>query len=107
DAAAPATALRDAVETDPQVRSRLLPLLGVSVELGEFLAANPDVWQVLRGDLDLAGVPARLAAAVGAVSDDPVTGTSGTRAKLTGPDAALALRTAYRTELFAVAARDL
>ncbi len=106
-AAASGPALRDAVESDPQVRARLLPLLGVSVELGDFLVANPDVWQVLRGDLDPAGVPARLAAAVGAVPDDPVTGTSGTRAKLAGPDAGAALRTAYRTELFAIAGRDL
>ncbi len=106
-AAASGPALRDAVESDPQVRARLLPLLGVSVELGDFLVSNPDAWQVLRGDLDVSGVPARLAAAVGAVADDPVTGTSGTRAKLSGSDAASALRIAYRTELLAIAGRDL
>jgi glutamate-ammonia-ligase adenylyltransferase len=105
--AAPDSALRDAIERDAKVRARLLPLLGVSVELGGLLRTNPDAWRALSGDLDVAGMSGRLAAAVGSTLEDPVTGTGGTRAKVTGADAVAALRTAYRTELFAIAGRDL
>ena len=44
---------------------------------------------------------------MGADADDPVTGTGGTRAKVTGPEAVTALRDAYRRELIAIAGRDL
>ncbi len=99
--------VRTAVESDQQVRARLLPLLGASLELGSYLGTHPSDWRVLGGELDPAGVPARLAAAVGADADDPVTGTAGTPAKLTGSDAVAALHAAYRSELIAIAGRDL
>ncbi len=100
-------ALRSAMETEPQLRTRLLAVLGVSLELAAHLRANPNDWQVLLGEHDMGAAPARLAAAVGADARDPVTGTGGTRAQLTGPEAVTALRAAYRRELLAIAGRDL
>jgi [glutamine synthetase] adenylyltransferase / [glutamine synthetase]-adenylyl-L-tyrosine phosphorylase len=99
--------LRAAITVDADLRTRLVSLLGVSVELGNHLRTHPRDWQVLVGDIDAAGVAARLAGAVGADADDPVTGTSGTRAGIRGPDAAVVLRDAYRRELIAIAGRDL
>ena len=99
--------LPTALETEPELRARLLAVLGVSPELAAHLRSRPGDWRVLLGDLDAAGVPARLAAAIGADAGDPVTGTGGTRATVTGSDAVSALRAAYRRELLAVAGRDL
>ncbi|WP_375483435.1 bifunctional [glutamine synthetase] adenylyltransferase/[glutamine synthetase]-adenylyl-L-tyrosine phosphorylase [uncultured Jatrophihabitans sp.] len=99
--------LRQAMEVLPELRGRLLALLGVSVELAEHLRTHPADWQVLLDDFDLAGVGRRIAEAVGADVDDPVTGTSGTPATVDGPDAVRALRDAYRRELVAIAGRDL
>ena len=105
---APAGAdLPAALETEPQLRARLLAVLGVSTELATQLRAHPADWRVLLGDLDATGVPSRLAAAVGADAAHPVTGTGGSRATVTGPEAVVALRTAYRRELLAIAGRDL
>ena len=95
------------LEAEPALRTRLLSVLGVSQELATHLRAHPSDWRALLGDLDPAGVPSRLAAAVGADADNPVTGTDGARASVTGPDAVIALRTAYRRELLAIAGRDL
>ncbi len=103
----PGAALRAAVAGDADLRARLLALLGVSVELGNHLGTHPGDWDVLAGRLDPAGVGRRLAEAVGADVDDPVTGTGGTRAKVTGAEAVTALREAYRRELIAIAGRDL
>jgi glutamate-ammonia-ligase adenylyltransferase len=98
---------RAALETEPALRARLLSLLGVSTELANHLRAHPADWTVLLGDLDPAGVPERLAAAVGADHRDPVTGTAGARATRTGPEAITALQAAYRRELLRIAGRDL
>ncbi len=100
-------ALRPALEAEPQLRARLLAVLGVSLELAAHLRSHPTHWQVLLGDLDPKGIASRLAAAVGADADDPVTGTAGRPATITGPDAVQALRAAYRRELLAIAGRDL
>jgi glutamate-ammonia-ligase adenylyltransferase len=96
-----------ALMAEPSLRARLLALLGVSVELAAHLRAHPGDWRILLGELDPDGTPARLAAAVGADAGDPVTGTGGSRAAVSGTDAALALKTAYRRELLAIAGRDL
>ncbi len=77
--------LRAALRQDARLRARLVGLLGASVALGEHLGAHPEHWCVLDGDLDPAGVAARLATAP------------------TEP----ALRAAYRRELVAIAGRDL
>jgi [glutamine synthetase] adenylyltransferase / [glutamine synthetase]-adenylyl-L-tyrosine phosphorylase len=100
-------ALRQALETESQLRARLLALLGVSVELSDHLRSHPSDWQILLGELDSDGVAARLAAAVGADAAQPTTGTVGTRATVTGDAAIAALRAAYRRELLAIAGRDL
>ena len=99
--------LRQALELLPELRSRLLSLLGVSTELAGHLRIHPADWQVLLDDFDLSGVGRRIAESVGADVDDPVTGTSGTPAALRGLDAVYALRDAYRRELVAIAGRDL
>jgi glutamate-ammonia-ligase adenylyltransferase len=99
--------LRKALGTQPALRTRLLAVLGVSTELGIHLRTHPRDWSVLVDDLDPRAVPGRLAAAVGAQAGPPVTGTEGARATITGPDAVIALRDAYRRELLAIAGRDL
>jgi glutamate-ammonia-ligase adenylyltransferase len=96
-----------ALEELPELRSRLLGLLGVSSELAAHLGRHPGEWTVLLGELDAAGMPGRLAAAVGADVTDPITGTGGRPATCTGPDAVAALRTAYRRELLSIAGRDI
>jgi glutamate-ammonia-ligase adenylyltransferase len=100
-------ALREAIQVHSDLRARLLAVLGVSSELAAHLRRHPRDWEVLLGDFDTAGVASRLAAAVGADADRPSTGTGGTRASVTGPEAILALRAAYRRELLAIAGRDL
>ncbi|WP_408654932.1 bifunctional [glutamine synthetase] adenylyltransferase/[glutamine synthetase]-adenylyl-L-tyrosine phosphorylase [Jatrophihabitans sp.] len=99
--------LRNSVE----FRTRLLGVLGVSQALAEHLCAHPGDALLLRGAAgELPGVDSaaeRLADAVGASAADPVTGTAGTPATVTGPAAVRALRAAYRRELLLVAARDL
>ncbi|MGI8678913.1 MAG: bifunctional [glutamine synthetase] adenylyltransferase/[glutamine synthetase]-adenylyl-L-tyrosine phosphorylase, partial [Jatrophihabitans sp.] len=102
-----ARGLREALQLLPELRARLFGLLGVSAEIAAHLIAYPAHWEVLLDDLDLGGIPARLCAAIGAYSDDPVTGTCGAPASGTGPDAILALRTAYRREVVAIAGRDI
>ncbi|MGH8960794.1 MAG: bifunctional [glutamine synthetase] adenylyltransferase/[glutamine synthetase]-adenylyl-L-tyrosine phosphorylase [Jatrophihabitantaceae bacterium] len=99
--------LRAALASSGELRARLLPLLGASLALGEHLVAHPAHWSALVGAHDPEDVASRLAAAVGADPDDPVTGTGGTRATRTGPAAVEALRNAYRRELVAIAGRDL
>src|SRR3954454_8389591 len=100
-------AVREALQREPVLRSRLLAVLGVSSELAAHLQQHPADWTVLLGDLDTAGAAERLAGAVGADAADPVTGTGGRRAACTGPDALRRLRVAYRRELVAIAGRDL
>ena len=100
--------LRSALETSGQVRSRLINLLGASIELGAHLVAYPDHWRVmLSADYDADGVARRLADAVGADVTDPVTGTGGGRARLGGAEAVARLRIAYRRELADIAGRDM
>ena len=91
-----------------KLRTRLTALLGSSIALGDHLAANPADWEVLLGGAhDRRAAGRRLIESVGADPDDPVTGTQGTPAKITGSAAVTALRLAYRRELVAIAGRDL
>ncbi len=100
--------LRAALETSGQVRSRLINLLGASIELGAHLVAYPEHWPVvLSGEYDAVGVAQRLADAVGADLTNPVTGTSGSPARLGGAEAVAQLRIAYRRELADIAGRDM
>jgi glutamate-ammonia-ligase adenylyltransferase len=99
--------LVEAVAASGELRARLVGVLGASVALAEHLLARPDDWRVLVGEHDPDGVAARLAASVGADAGDPVTGTAGARAGVTGSAAVTALRMAYRRELVAIAGRDL
>jgi glutamate-ammonia-ligase adenylyltransferase len=99
--------LRDSAE----FRTRLLGVLGASLALAEHLCAHPQDALILRGAAaelpSVESAAGRLADAVGACAADPVTGTAGTPATVTGPAAVRALRAAYRRELLLVAARDL
>jgi glutamate-ammonia-ligase adenylyltransferase len=99
--------LRRALEERPELRARLLGLLGLSSELAMHLGQHRADWTVLLGDLDPAGTPGRLALSVGADAADPVTGTQGRAATRTGSAAIGALRAAYRRELIAIAGRDV
>jgi glutamate-ammonia-ligase adenylyltransferase len=99
-----------ALRGDSRFARRLLNLLGASTALAAHLASAPADWQVLIED-DQAWSPAaraeRIAASVGASVENPVTGTGGSRAICTGPDAVSALRAAYLREVVAIAGRDL
>jgi [glutamine synthetase] adenylyltransferase / [glutamine synthetase]-adenylyl-L-tyrosine phosphorylase len=102
--------LTQAIRTNLRLARRLLNLLGISMALADHLVANPLDWRVLLDDDDALAEPARaarIAASVGAGVNDPVTGTDGARAQLTGPAATSALRAAYLRELTAIAGRDL
>ena len=101
--------LRKALGDSPQLRGRLLNVLGASIGLAEHLLQNPLDWQVLTGgaELDDDRIAAGLARAVGADEADPVTGSRGRRAEVVGADAVVALRSAYRRALLAIAGRDL
>ena len=102
--------LRDELSDSAEFRNRLLGVLGASLALGEHLIARPAAAMQLRDRLDEASVQAaagRIAAAVGADPEDPVTGTCGAPASVTGAAAVTAIRLAYRDELVRVAAADL
>jgi [glutamine synthetase] adenylyltransferase / [glutamine synthetase]-adenylyl-L-tyrosine phosphorylase len=106
-APAEAASLREALETNRELRGRLIALLGTSVPIGTDLCDHPEDWRVLLGRYDAAALPERLAAAVGADPADPVVGTSGSRAARPKSEAVAALRRTYRRELAAIAGRDL
>ena len=95
-------------------RRRLFGVLGTSVALGEHLVATPADWRVLLADEIVTSRPSRygleteMLAAVGVPSGgEPVTGSSGARAAVTGPAAVASMRLAYRRCLLRLAARDL
>ncbi|MDQ6936863.1 MAG: bifunctional [glutamine synthetase] adenylyltransferase/[glutamine synthetase]-adenylyl-L-tyrosine phosphorylase [Actinomycetota bacterium] len=91
------------------LRARLLGVLGASVALGEHLAGHPGDWTALNsdGEIDSPSFLRRLTAAVRADPDDPVTGSRGRCAQITGPEAIVGLRGAYRRELLVIAGHDL
>jgi glutamate-ammonia-ligase adenylyltransferase len=107
DLVSAAPEVRAALQERPEIRARLLALLGCSAELAQHLVDHPGDWHALEDDHDLGGAAARILAAVGADPAEPVTGTSGARATVAGAEAVDALRAAYRRELVAVAGRDL
>jgi len=95
-------------------RRRLFAVLGTSVALGDHLVTTPADWRVLLDDELVASRPSRygleteMLAAVGVpLGGEPVTGTSGARAAVTGQAAVSAMRLAYRRCLLRLAARDL
>ena len=100
--------LLDELRADPELRRRLLCVLGVSVGLTDHLARHPSHWRILADDVaatrrpDPAELRSDLLRAVGAdpASDRPVA---------SGSDAVVldALRVAYRRRLLSLAARDL
>jgi glutamate-ammonia-ligase adenylyltransferase len=107
----PGPATMAVLRESARFRTRLLGVLGASSALAEHVVAHPEDALLLRGEAtDLPTIDqaaGRIAAAVGADPNAPVTGTSGTPASLTGPEAVTALRLAYRRELLVVAAKDL
>ena len=94
---------------EPEVRARLLAVLGVSSALGDHLARHPGHWRVLRGPEAVARPAAGqvLADLLRQVGADP-----GAAEPVAGPapgglDPATALRVAYRRWLLQLAGRDL
>jgi glutamate-ammonia-ligase adenylyltransferase len=92
-------------------RPRLLGVLGASLALAEHLVLHPADALLLAGrpgELPtVADARQRIVASVGADAEDPVLGTSGRPATVTGAEAVIALRRAYRREVVLVAAQDL
>ena len=109
EAQGPRGTLRASLSVDATLRGRLLGALGASLELGAYLYHYPSAWVVLAGaaQVDPDGSWRAMAASVGADVDDPVTGSAGAAAGLTGREAATALRAAYRRQMLAIAGRDL
>lgn len=93
---------------DPDVRGRLIDILGMSEALGEFLVRHPGQWQVLADGEHLVNPPqagvvrAHLLRAVGADPHDEAP-----LASSAGEECLDALRIAYRRELLHIATRDL
>ncbi|MBC3192900.1 bifunctional [glutamine synthetase] adenylyltransferase/[glutamine synthetase]-adenylyl-L-tyrosine phosphorylase [Pseudonocardia sp. C8] len=104
-----------ALRTDRGLRGRLFATLGSSTALGDHLITHPDRWPLLADTVerldpppDLARRTANLLRAVGADPAAPPPGTpGGARATLTGAEAIVALRSAYRDELLGLASADL
>jgi glutamate-ammonia-ligase adenylyltransferase len=96
------------LEAEPELRRRLIAVLGASAALGDHLVAHPGEWQIVADEPATGSSPTqrelrdRLLAAVGA---DP--SAEPPRAAGSGAAEVLALRAAYRRELLLLAARDL
>ena len=113
-------ALDSALRTDPELRGRLLGLLGSSSALGDHIVAEPTRWALLRSGLPTReDVLADMLAAVEAVPEEPAEGAPeptqsaelrsvGTyRAGVTGGAAINALRSEYRNHVALLAAHDV
>jgi [glutamine synthetase] adenylyltransferase / [glutamine synthetase]-adenylyl-L-tyrosine phosphorylase len=106
----PGQDLRQALQDDPELRDRLVSVLGVSAALGAHLGRHPADWRLLAG---AAPFPAKassgelsrdLLAAVGAApGPEPVADLGGPN----GTSPATRLRIAYRRRLLQLAALDL
>ena len=92
-----------ALRADPELRRRLVAVLGASSALGDHLGAHPADWRLLTGTADLPD----LLSVVGADPADPPTGTAGTAARGNDDEVVADLRVAYRRHLLVLAARDL
>jgi glutamate-ammonia-ligase adenylyltransferase len=99
------------LRSSPDFRVRLLSVLGASRALADHVTVHPEhSLALLWPAAELASTEAaagRILAAVGADPAHPVTGSEGCPATVTGPDAVVALRIAYRQELLLVAGQDL
>lgn len=106
-----ATELLAALETESDLRARLIQTLGASSALADHLVRRPEDWRELRGH-DAARRPEPgeyRAALLHAVGADP-SGAGMPVADLAGrrvTEVATALRTAYRRRVLRLAARDL
>ncbi len=109
EALGPRGTLRASLNVDAALRRRLMGALGASLELGAYLFHYPTAWVALAGaaQIDPGGSWRAMAASVGADVHDPVTGSGGAAARLTGREASTALRAAYRRQMLAIAGRDL
>ena len=100
--------LVSALQADPDLRRRLIDVIGMSEALGDFMARHRDAWAVLADAEALTVAPSarlvreELLRAVGADPEmrDPV-------ATSDGEPVLDALRVAYRRSLLGIAARDL
>jgi glutamate-ammonia-ligase adenylyltransferase len=89
--------LNAALATDRCLRGRLFGVLGSSLALGDHLVANPQAWQLLRGNVRLPS-PEQLRAAFAECVAEPPTATG---------SVVWRLRTLYRDRLLVLAAMDL
>ena len=113
-ASSDAAPLLAALRTSPGLRARLLGVLGASTVLGDHLVRHPEEWLRLADDRIGASRPSALGlrehllAAVGVDVTGPLRFGSGEVRAASYDDAVLdALRTAYRSALVRLAARDV
>ncbi|MGH3655682.1 MAG: bifunctional [glutamine synthetase] adenylyltransferase/[glutamine synthetase]-adenylyl-L-tyrosine phosphorylase, partial [Micromonosporaceae bacterium] len=98
----------DAVRDDPDLRTKLVAVLGASTALGDHLVAHPDEWRTLSVAVPEPSAAVLDAAVAGSTGEGAKSGASGIEGVGTfGADAVIALRTAYRRVLLGLAAADL
>jgi len=114
DAAPKPAVLLAALRSSRGLRDRLIGVLGASTVLGDHLVRHPRTWAVLADERMSASRPSALGlreellAAVGASEVEPLPWGAGLpRAALPAAAAYDALRTAYRSALLRLAARDV
>ncbi|RJQ72371.1 bifunctional [glutamine synthetase] adenylyltransferase/[glutamine synthetase]-adenylyl-L-tyrosine phosphorylase [Pseudonocardiaceae bacterium YIM PH 21723] len=88
--------LKAELETDVELRGRLVGVLGASSALGDFLVANPQRWHRLRSGCELPDLDVRTQFLLAELGADPQ-----------GNTAVRALKLAYRAQLMEIAASDL
>ncbi|HVE63787.1 MAG TPA: bifunctional [glutamine synthetase] adenylyltransferase/[glutamine synthetase]-adenylyl-L-tyrosine phosphorylase [Mycobacteriales bacterium] len=103
-----------ALRSSAGLRARLLGVLGTSTVLGDHLVRHPRSWPTLADDRitlsrpSALGLREQLLTAVGADVSEPLPwGDGAPRAAGAGDDVLDALRTAYRSALLRLAARDV
>ncbi|MFT3900393.1 MAG: bifunctional [glutamine synthetase] adenylyltransferase/[glutamine synthetase]-adenylyl-L-tyrosine phosphorylase [Gordonia sp. (in: high G+C Gram-positive bacteria)] len=98
------------IASDTGFRGRLLAVLGASDALGDHLVAEPKSWRLLLpgGLPDAETMRTAMLASVDAKPDPSAKpGDLLYRAAVTGPEAVIALRLAYRDQVLVIAAHDL
>lgn len=108
--------LEQQIRTNHELRVRLFSLLGASTALGDHLVARPESWRLLalglptRANMLQTMLSAVQAVPAGLVDDSAnaeCTEVGTYRAKMTGAEAEVALKVAYRDLLLRIAAHDL
>ena len=99
------------LRVDKPLRGRLFGLLGASAAFADHLAAEPEAWKLLAGEVPAPTRESALEALLGSGQAVPEEGAHRDallyRAGITGPEAVAILRKTYRDQLMVIAAFDL